>query len=162
MAITKGEYDMTMKKYAVGYLYGLSGSLADTILFVLAHVLIFIYRNGVGVYLKFWDYPRYMLFVGIVISVIPAGLSGMLLAHLLWKELENGKLSRKQALYKGGLVGAIGILIIFAFILITPLAGVFFRMGDIGVIYLIVAFIAGISTGGWTGLSLADTLLREN
>ena len=151
-----------VKKYATGYFCGLSGSLIGTILFVLIHVLLSICRNGLDVYLKFWDYPKYMLFVGVVISVIPSGLGGVFLAYLLQKNLENSTLSHKKALHIGSLMGALGVLIVFGFILITPISSVFFRMGNIGIVYLVVAFIVGISVGRWTGSSLAKLMLKEN
>src|SRR5687767_7306271 len=100
------------KIFASGYLYGLSGGLIGVAVFTLLHIAYFISNSGLDAYLKIWDYPREMVIVGVMISIIPSGVSGVVLAYLLWKEFENGTLSHKKALLKGSLLGIIGVLIV--------------------------------------------------
>ncbi len=147
--------------HAYGYLYGLAGGLISTFIFTFSHILLVVYRSGFEAYLKHWDYPKGIIVVGIIISIIPSGGMGVFFSFLLLRDLRKGKLRYKISILKGIYLGVMGILVVFGFILVTPFTSVVVRMGDVGLLYLLVAMVLSAGVGGATGVMLTKFILNN-
>jgi len=58
-------------------------------------------------------------------------------------------------------LGVMGILVVFGFILVTPFTSVVVRMGDVGLLYLLVAMVLSAGVGGATGVMLTKFILNN-
>lgn len=145
-----------------GYILGAVGGLTGTIIAALIHVLVFIFSNGIEIYLQNWDYPKYIIGAGIVISFIPSGLAGVFLAFLLWLDFRRERLTVKRALFTGGGLGLGGTLILFGLLLLSPLGAGYLRMDGWGqVAYLFGPSLIGVLIGRWAGITLAKLILND-
>jgi hypothetical protein len=152
---------MSKRLYAYGYVYGLLGGLVSTFVFVIIHISITVLGNGLKYYLQTWDYPKPFIVTGIIISVLPSGLMGAFFAFLLLKDLTKGNLNYRHSILRGCCLGIIGILLVFGFILISPLASIVIRMGDVGLLYLLMATILAAGVGSSTGALLTKLIFAS-
>lgn len=154
---------MTLGKLLMrGYFLGLIGGLVGTTIATLIHITYYIIYNGFQIYLKHWDYPREMLSVGVAISFIASGITGIFLASLLWWEFKKGKLTLKGAMFNGGGLGLSGTLLLFGILLVSPIGAIYFRLNAWGqIIYFFGPILIGLCIGRWVGSQLAKFILKS-
>jgi hypothetical protein len=153
-----------MKKniFYYGYLYGFLGGLFATIIFTVGHVIVNVIINGVSIYLQYWKYPIPIFVLGVLFSLVGAGPTGVVLLNLLRADMKRGILNYKLGVRRGIYLGLISILIIFGLVLLTPLASVFFRLGDLGLLFFLVVVMEVLIIGGVIGKVLTKLLLESH
>lgn len=141
----------------LGYLYAATGSLVGTVAFILLNSIIYFCKN------HNWStaFLRYFSFPGIIVSLIPAGIGGIILANKLWRDSQKGIVHTKKSAYrKGGLWGVISILFVLLVIAISPLSSIIERMSfGVAVQYFLLSLFLSYILGGLVGKKLNNILI---